>query len=38
VGRLDRRKVAAVKDTTIALCWLLATLGGAALLRWTDKD
>jgi hypothetical protein len=38
VGRLDRREVATMKDITIALCWLLATLGGAALLRWLDKD
>ena len=38
MGRLDRREVAAMSRLDIALCWLLATIGGAALLRWMDKD
>ena len=35
---MDRREVAAMKDSYCALCWLVATLALAGLLRWTDKD
>jgi len=38
VGGLDRREVTAMKDPYCALCWIVATLTLAGVLRWTDED
>jgi len=38
VGGLDCREVATMSRLDMALCWMVATLALAGVLRWTDKD
>ena len=38
MGGLDCREVATMKDAYCAICWAVATLALAGVLRWTDKD